>query len=99
MPKARDVCAAPGCPNPAAPGRRGRCRDHSRSRRGQRQQRELALADTAGRCSSCGAPAAVAHHRRRAIDGGSDELDNLVPLCRACHDRLHPHPRRLRPLA
>jgi predicted RNA-binding Zn-ribbon protein involved in translation (DUF1610 family) len=47
-----------------------------------------------GKCKFCGIKAQVIHH----IDGNGDprdketlnnNIDNLIPLCRACHARLH----------
>lgn len=47
-----------------------------------------------GNCKFCGVKAQVIHH----IDGNGDprdksilnnDINNLVPLCRACHARLH----------
>ena len=47
-----------------------------------------------GACKFCGVEAQVIHH----IDGNGDprdkstlnnNIDNLIPLCRACHARLH----------
>jgi hypothetical protein len=47
-----------------------------------------------GKCKFCGVKAQVIHH----IDGNGDprnketlnnNIDNLMPLCRACHARLH----------
>ena len=35
------------------------------------------------------APAAVAHHRRKVSDGGTNAEDNLMSLCGSCHSRLH----------
>lgn len=32
------------------------------------------------------------HHRRRRSQGGGNEVENLVPACRACHQNLHDHP-------
>lgn len=40
-------------------------------------------------CAKCRAPSTVAHHIVRRRDGGSDDYDNLMPLCDACHSRLH----------
>src|SRR5207247_1972646 len=46
------------------------------------QQREAAFAAKGRSCALCGAPATDIDH----IDGGAgNELDNLRPLCRACH--------------
>lgn len=44
----------------------------------------------AGRCRVCGASGwAEVHHIRYRSRGGSDELSNLVLLCKACHDAVH----------
>lgn len=34
-------------------------------------------------------PAEVTHHIVPLSQGGSNRADNLLPVCRACHDRLH----------
>lgn len=50
-------------------------------------------------CQGCKKPLAVgyewfdAHHVVKRSDGGSDELSNLITVCRACHDKLHPEKR------
>jgi len=47
-------------------------------------------------CRGCRRPLAVgyewfdAHHVIKRSDGGSDALNNLETLCRACHDERHP---------
>lgn len=33
--------------------------------------------------------ATVTHHIHHLADGGSNSAANLLPICRACHDRLH----------
>lgn len=38
------------------------------------------------------------HHIRRRSQGGTDDLANLVSLCRAHHDWTHAHPERAREL-
>ena len=43
----------------------------------------------------CGGPVDV-HHIRRRGQGGTDELDNLIALCRSCHAWVHDHPDRAR---
>ena len=35
------------------------------------------------------ASAAMAHHKRKLTDGGTNEYDNLMALCNSCHARLH----------
>lgn len=29
------------------------------------------------------------HHIKPVVDGGSDEIENLIPLCAVCHKELH----------
>ena len=41
-------------------------------------------------CEGCGQAAAVdAHHCTFRSQGGSDEPDNIVLLCRSCHEKAH----------
>lgn len=32
------------------------------------------------------------HHKLRRSHGGTNDLDNLLALCLACHERVHRHP-------
>jgi 5-methylcytosine-specific restriction endonuclease McrA len=42
------------------------------------------------KCQDCNSPFVLdAHHIIRRSRGGSDDLDNLVTLCRICHSRRH----------
>lgn len=51
----------------------------------------------AGRCRVCGAAGwAEVHHIRYRSRGGSDDLSNLVLLCKACHDAVHAGRLRVR---
>lgn len=34
-------------------------------------------------------PAALVHHKVRLTDGGTNDWNNLMALCRECHSRLH----------
>lgn len=34
-------------------------------------------------------PAVMVHHKRRLIDGGTNDWNNLQALCSECHSRLH----------
>ena len=34
-------------------------------------------------------PATVAHHKIKITDGGTNDWDNMEPLCQECHSRLH----------
>ena len=45
-------------------------------------------------CSLCAAegkqtPATTVDHRIARVDGGTDALSNLVPMCKSCHDLKH----------
>lgn len=40
-------------------------------------------------CLTCGYYRASAHHLVKRSQGGDDVLDNLIPLCGACHGSLH----------
>ena len=37
----------------------------------------------------CGAVSVDLHHVISKGQGGSDHYSNLIPLCRACHERAH----------
>lgn len=48
------------------------------------------------RCAECGETFGedatsldLAHHIQRDADGGDNDLDNCVMLCRSCHDFVH----------
>lgn len=47
---------------------------------------------TVGAASGCTGRAEHAHHRRMRSQGGSDEAENLLAVCHACHDHVHAHP-------
>ena len=41
-------------------------------------------------CSMCGSEQNVqVHHKIPIRDGGTNELENLIPLCRDCHQEIH----------
>ena len=85
------VCSEPGCIEWAT--YRGKCSAHRvryrQTTRHQRNERKKALRRTHGRCARCGDWADVVHHIIERQYGGSDEADNLEPLCNACHERVH----------
>lgn len=41
------------------------------------------------RCARCGRPARAGHHQHRRCEGGTDQPQNLEPLCFTCHVREH----------
>ena len=41
------------------------------------------------RCLYCGRIAAECHHVVKRSECGSDNTENLAPLCRACHHAIH----------
>lgn len=72
----------------------------SRHERGYGRAWELARAEALRRdlylCVYCQAlhppritSATVVHHRIEKAKGGTDDLANLVSLCRDCHERIH----------
>ena len=98
-------CAHRGCPNLVRGRDRRFCDEHqseewkrqdaqrgTAAERGYgaqwREVRDRFLADHPW-CVNCGEPATVAHHVVRRRDGGSDDPDNLIALCKTCHSRLH----------
>jgi len=40
-------------------------------------------------CSDCGTVAVDIHHVVHKSQGGSDEVDNLIAVCRPCHESYH----------
>ena len=40
-------------------------------------------------CEHCGKKAVDIHHIIYRSQGGKDEIDNLIALCRKCHDMAH----------
>lgn len=57
--------------------------------------REAVFERDGWRCVECGARRGLdAHHAQARSAGGSDELANLVSLCRRCHDLVQPDWRR-----
>ena len=47
-----------------------------------------------GGCAGCGEPDRLkiqAHHMHPFALGGGTDLDNLLPLCWGCHDKIHDH--------
>jgi len=53
------------------------------------------LAATGRRCCICGRPHGVqVHHIELPEEGGTDDIDNAIPLCPNCHDEVHGRPGR-----
>ncbi|MBN1954282.1 MAG: HNH endonuclease [Anaerolineae bacterium] len=102
--RAARACSTPGCPN-LVRGEARLCRVCSaRQRRAQDARRPTAAARGYGEkwrrlrasylarhpaCAACGGMAVIVHHIVRKRNGGSDEDDNLIALCRSCHSYLH----------
>jgi 5-methylcytosine-specific restriction endonuclease McrA len=40
-------------------------------------------------CEECGGVAVDIHHKKFKSQGGTDDVENLIALCRKCHDRAH----------
>ena len=95
------ACRYPGCGYAALPGKKTcakhegelRYADHSKRYRPDQVQSgrwKKLRATVLGRepyCRRCGARAVVVDHIRPRRSGGTDDLDNLQPLCRACDNR------------
>lgn len=62
-----------------------------------RRARSQAFRAAGGRCQvgaeGCTAVATQAHHRRYRSQGGEDTPENLLPVCAACHQWIHDHPK------
>ena len=52
-----------------------------------------------GACGGCGAPFVIcqAHHIHPVSQGGPTDIDNMMPLCWGCHDKVHYHHWRVVP--
>ena len=53
-----------------------------------------ALVAQYGGCGGCGEPdlgMLQAHHIRPCSRGGTTDLENMMPLCWGCHDKIHDH--------
>lgn len=46
------------------------------------------------RLAGCEGRAAHTHHRKLRSQGGSDEPENLLRVCLACHHQIHIFPAR-----
>lgn len=44
------------------------------------------------RCEICGYSAMHMHHRKMRSQGGRHAADNLLHVCRECHDLIHRNP-------
>jgi len=52
--------------------------------------RNKVMAERGAKCSNCGNHRDLhIHHVHPVKDGGTPEIDNLVPLCKDCHDIEH----------
>jgi len=40
-------------------------------------------------CKVCGAVSVDLHHIKYKSQGGKDNVENLIPLCRRCHNLAH----------
>ena len=40
-------------------------------------------------CEKCGQVAVDIHHKKLKSQGGTDDMDNLIALCRRCHNIEH----------
>lgn len=40
-------------------------------------------------CENCSCVAQDLHHLLKKSQGGSDKFENIIALCRPCHDRAH----------
>ena len=99
------ACAHPGCTNLVRGRRRRFCNDHQSEEwrrqdrdRGTASERGYGDAWTAirdaflaehPRCAQCGSGAEIVHHIVRKRDGGGDDANNLLALCRSCHAKEH----------
>lgn len=47
------------------------------------------------KCYVCDGLATLRHHVIQVKNGGRSKLNNMVPLCRNCHSKIHPHLNRV----
>ncbi len=56
----------------------------------EQSEAEQLLADTGRMCCLCGTLHRVSlHHIQGKEEGGTDDIDNAIPLCPNCHDEVH----------
>lgn len=56
----------------------------------KQEEIEQLLAETGRRCCLCGMLHKIqVHHIVSRDDGGTDDIDNAIPLCPNCHDEVH----------
>lgn len=58
------------------------------------EEEKIAVFEKNNKCELCGRlfkdyKEPEYHHKKKYIDGGKSEMDNIVVLCRKCHDRIH----------
>ena len=41
-------------------------------------------------CAVCGGKASCMHHIHPLMCGGKNKADNLIPICKECHEEIHP---------
>ena len=72
---------------------------HSHAKRLATQAQMSALRALYGACAGCGADMWVcqAHHIRPVSQGGPTNIDNMMLLCWACHQKVHHHGWRVVP--
>jgi 5-methylcytosine-specific restriction endonuclease McrA len=59
------------------------------------QTKEKIFPLTSGiRCYLCGLEADIRHHVVPLKKGGTNKINNIVPLCNPCHCKVHPHMRK-----
>jgi 5-methylcytosine-specific restriction protein A len=93
-------CTHPGCPHVAVAG--GRCAEHKRATvrtpdgrssaaQGygyEWQQIRAAFLKASPQCVDCGSEERLEPHHFIAVkDGGTDDWDNLMSLCKSCHSK------------
>ena len=54
------------------------------------ERKEEVLIRDGGKCHVCGGVGSDPHHIIPLGSSGSDDLDNLMTLCRKCHHAMHP---------
>lgn len=65
------------------------CRSIKSSKGAFGGNRQKTIDKTGGKCAVCGDKFDVVHHIVPRHEGGTDELDNLIPLCNRCHSYAH----------
>ena len=61
----------------------------------ERSARARLITKYGKRCMQCGYDGNIElHHKKRIVDGGGHDEDNLILLCEKCHAEAHGHTKK-----